>query len=259
MKWETFYDAMQSADSADQLFGIVKNYAHDLGFEYVSYVMSIPSLNGSLKWVRFGAFPDGWEQRYLAQNYAEIDPLLRRGVNSIDPLIWSQNFFASAPQIWADAVKYGLKVGISQPCWAAQGVFGLLSFVRSGPALTPGEISMLRRQLQMVTNLLHLSMYERVDVPAISCIGDVSLTLREREILRWTSEGKTAEIIGTILNISTRTVNFHISNVLTKLVAVNKVQAVAKARTFVSSDLFQCPSAVCTDGHFLRLSGLRFP
>ncbi|ACN99999.1 transcriptional activator [Brucella melitensis bv. 2 str. 63/9] len=232
MKWETFYDAMQSADSADQLFGIVKNYAHDLGFEYVSYVMSIPSLNGSLKWVRFGAFPDGWEQRYLAQNYAEIDPLLRRGVNSIDPLIWSQNFFASAPQIWADAVKYGLKVGISQPCWAAQGVFGLLSFVRSGPALTPGEISMLRRQLQMVTNLLHLSMYERVDVPAISCIGDVSLTLREREILRWTSEGKTAEIIGTILNISTRTVNFHISNVLTKLVAVNKVQAVAKARTF---------------------------
>ncbi|EFM58864.1 Transcriptional activator, LUXR family protein [Brucella sp. BO2] len=168
----------------------------------------------------------------MAQNYAEIDPLLRRGVNSIDPLIWSQNFFASAPQIWADAVKYGLKVGISQPCWAAQGVFGLLSFVRAGPALTPGEISMLRRQLQMVTNLLHLSMYERVDVPAISCIGDVSLTLREREILRWTSEGKTAEIIGTILNISTRTVNFHISNVLTKLVAVNKVQAVAKARTF---------------------------
>lgn len=123
-------------------------------------------------------------------------------------------------------------MGISQPCWAAQGVFGLLSFVRAGPALTPGEISMLRRQLQMVTNLLHLSMYERVDVPAISCIGDVSLTLREREILRWTSEGKTAEIIGTILNISTRTVNFHISNVLTKLVAVNKVQAVAKARTF---------------------------
>lgn len=75
-------------------------------------------------------------------------------------------------------------------------------------------------------------MFELVNVPRLNCAGEVCLTAREREILRWTSEGKTAEIIGAILNISTRTVNFHISNVLTKLVAVNKVQAVAKARTF---------------------------
>lgn len=91
---------------------------------------------------------------------------------------------------------------------------------------------MLRRQMQIAANLLHLSMYEHLDVPTMNCVSEVNLTMREREILRWTSEGKTAEIIGTILNISTRTVNFHISNVLTKLVAVNKVQTVAKARTF---------------------------
>jgi LuxR family transcriptional regulator/LuxR family quorum-sensing system transcriptional regulator SolR len=75
-------------------------------------------------------------------------------------------------------------------------------------------------------------MYEHLDVPTMNCVSEVNLTAREREILHWASEGKTSEIIGAILNISTRTVNFHISNVLTKLVAVNKVQAVAKARTF---------------------------
>lgn len=232
MKWDDFYDTMQSAGNAENLFSQVESYAERLGFQYVSYVMRVPSLNGSARWFRFETLPEDWQKHYAAKKYAEIDPLIKRGVNSIDPLVWSAKLFADAPQIWSDAQDFGLKVGISQPCWAAQGVFGMLGFLREKPALSPGETSMLRRQMQIVTNLLHLAMYEHLDVPAISCIAEVNLTSREREILRWTSEGKTAEIIGAILNISTRTVNFHIGNVLTKLVAVNKVQAVAKARTF---------------------------
>lgn len=232
MKWEFLCDAMQSADNADQLFEYVKDFAHEIGFQHVCYVMSVPSLNGTVKWVRYEDMPDGWCDLYTARKYVEIDPLIRLGLNSIEPLIWSQKLFNDAPQLWADAQSFGLKVGISQPCWAAQGVFGMLTLLRTGPALTEGEIALLRRQLQMITNILHLSMYELVDVPHINRANEVCLTAREREILRWTSEGKTAEIIGAILNISTRTVNFHISNVLTKLVSVNKVQAVAKARTF---------------------------
>ncbi|MGN6666559.1 MAG: transcriptional activator protein SolR, partial [Trinickia sp.] len=55
------------------------------------------------------------------------------------------------------------------------------------------------------------------------------LTPRECEVLCWTGEGKTACEIGQILNISERTVNFHVNNVLLKLNATNKVQAVVKA------------------------------
>ncbi|MDH7784520.1 DNA-binding CsgD family transcriptional regulator [Ochrobactrum sp. 19YEA23] len=232
MKWELLCDAMQSADNADKLFEYVKKYAREIGFDHVSYVMSVPSLNGAVKWVRHEDMPKGWTELYTAKKYVEVDPLVRLGLHSIDPLVWSPKLFADTPQLWADLQSYGLKVGISQPCWAAQGVFGMLTFLRSGQPLTAAEVTALRRQLQMVTNLLHLSMFTLVNVPRMNCASEVCLTAREREILRWTSEGKTAEIIGAILNISTRTVNFHISNVLTKLVAVNKVQAVAKARTF---------------------------
>jgi LuxR family quorum-sensing system transcriptional regulator SolR len=48
-------------------------------------------------------------------------------------------------------------------------------------------------------------------------------------VLRWTGEGKTSYEIGKILSISERTVNFHVNNVLSKLAATNKVQAVVKA------------------------------
>jgi LuxR family transcriptional regulator/LuxR family quorum-sensing system transcriptional regulator SolR len=58
---------------------------------------------------------------------------------------------------------------------------------------------------------------------------DQIITLREREILRWTGDGKTAEDISIILNITPRTVHFHMNNVLNKLIVSNKVHAVMKA------------------------------
>ncbi|MCL2893927.1 helix-turn-helix domain-containing protein [Brenneria tiliae] len=56
-----------------------------------------------------------------------------------------------------------------------------------------------------------------------------SLTLREIEIMRWASEGKTSSDIGKILVLSTSTINFHIANILEKLAVPNKVAAIAKA------------------------------
>ncbi|AWG45906.1 hypothetical protein AM586_28055 [Massilia sp. WG5] len=57
----------------------------------------------------------------------------------------------------------------------------------------------------------------------------VVLTAREKEVLKWTADGKTSEEAAGILNISVNTVNFHIKQTLTKLNAVNKTQAVVKA------------------------------
>jgi LuxR family transcriptional regulator, quorum-sensing system regulator BjaR1 len=55
------------------------------------------------------------------------------------------------------------------------------------------------------------------------------LTPREREILRWAADGKTAWEVSVILNISERTVKFHLIQASQKLNAVNRTAAVAKA------------------------------
>lgn len=57
------------------------------------------------------------------------------------------------------------------------------------------------------------------------------LSERERQVLRWTAVGKTSSETGTILGISARTVNYHMTSILLKLNAVNKTQAVVKAVT----------------------------
>jgi DNA-binding CsgD family transcriptional regulator len=57
-----------------------------------------------------------------------------------------------------------------------------------------------------------------------------SLTPRETDVLRWIAAGKTNWEISQILRLSERTVKFHLSNAFGKLNAVNRAQAVVKAR-----------------------------
>ena len=55
----------------------------------------------------------------------------------------------------------------------------------------------------------------------------VSLTAKERDVLKWVIEGKTSWEIGKILATSERTVKFHLKNVYAKLNVCNRAQAVA--------------------------------
>ena len=55
------------------------------------------------------------------------------------------------------------------------------------------------------------------------------LTLREVEVLRWCAEGNTAEEVGDVLTLKSRTVNFHIKNAVRKMGARNKMSAVVQA------------------------------
>lgn len=62
-------------------------------------------------------------------------------------------------------------------------------------------------------------------------VGDASaqLTMREAEVVRWTSEGKTSAEIAIILGLSEHTVISHITSSARKLNAVNRVHMIAIA------------------------------
>jgi DNA-binding NarL/FixJ family response regulator len=57
----------------------------------------------------------------------------------------------------------------------------------------------------------------------------VALNGRELECLTWSARGKTSPEIATILNLSKRTINFHIENACRKLNVSTRTEAVAKA------------------------------
>ena len=56
-----------------------------------------------------------------------------------------------------------------------------------------------------------------------------SLTDRERDVVRWSAEGKTVEDIAVILDISPHTVGEHLKNVRRKLGTINAAHTIAVA------------------------------
>jgi len=58
---------------------------------------------------------------------------------------------------------------------------------------------------------------------------DIGLTRREVEVLKWTADGKSAQEIADILNVTKHVVDFHIKNAIYKLKTANKTAAVVKA------------------------------
>ena len=60
-------------------------------------------------------------------------------------------------------------------------------------------------------------------------VQHVSITSRELEVLRLAAQGKSNKEIGTLLNITEGTVKTHVANVLEKLDAMDRTQAVTTA------------------------------
>lgn len=57
----------------------------------------------------------------------------------------------------------------------------------------------------------------------------IALSQRELEVLTWAARGKTSDEIASILDLSKRTVDFHIDNARLKLDVTSRTQAAAKA------------------------------
>ena len=108
------------------------------------------------------------------------------------------------------------------------GEMGLISLARSATSLSAAELDETEAKLVWVSHAANgviANLAAQKNAPKMAR----DLTEREREVLRWTSLGKTSSEIGIILGITTRTINFHVTTIMVKLDAVNKTQAVVKA------------------------------
>lgn len=69
----------------------------------------------------------------------------------------------------------------------------------------------------------------RSPVPTAEPAPSVRLTDREVEALTWSARGKSSTDIAVLMQVSERTVNFHIDNAIRKLGVATRIQAAVKA------------------------------
>ncbi len=220
--------AFRDITSEHELFDKARAIAATLGFDYCAYGMQLPLSIAQPKLIMLNNYDAGWQQAYMDNNYLLKDPTVRHCQKSLDPLSYSDKVFKDAPDLWEDAQSFGLKVGLVQSCRNAQGVAGMITLARSHDQMDILEQRAHEEKLYWLAQSMHLGIsrivYERETPEAAT-----QLSQRETEVLRWTAEGKTSFEISLILNISERTVNFHIANTMQKLNATNKIAATIRA------------------------------
>lgn len=216
------------APCEQQIFDQIIAATHDLGFEYCGYGIRFPFPISKPKVFTLFEYPRQWAERYHQAGYVNVDPTVLHGRRSREPLTWSDEVFAAAPQLWAEAQSCGLRFGWAQSSLDANGVVGMLSLSRSNEALSENELETKEARMRWLVNVAHLALTDAL-APKLRGDQDIRLTSRELEVLKWTADGKTSGDIAQILAISSDTVNFHVQNATAKLGASNKTAAVVKA------------------------------
>ena len=132
-------------------------------------------------------------------------------------------------EFWEEAQAFGLQAGLSFAVHEQPGVTGIFSLARDKVLDLQGQdLAALIGRAQMFASLLHHAV-ARIDLPKLLPQQNATLTAREQECLKWAADGKTAWEIGQILSIAERTAVFHVNNVIQKMGAANKTQAIVRA------------------------------
>lgn len=225
---EDSLNALLCIDSEQMLFDRIAAAAKSLGFEYCAYGIRMPVPISRPKVAMFSNYTVQWQHCYNERGYLLVDPTVQHALKSTLPIVWSNQLFESAHEMWEEARSYGLRFGWAQASRDASGAVGLLSLARSAEELTSQELAAGQAQMSWLVQYAHAAM-ARLLAPKLAPESQIALTAREKEVLRWTAEGKTAYEISQILSVTERTVNFHINNVIAKLGTSNKTQAAVKA------------------------------
>ena len=120
------------------------------------------------------------------------------------------------------ALEFGLVRGLSLPIHGLDGLETCFSVSGKEPEFTG--------RTRPALHLMMMYTYERIrQIVQRETAAENPLTPREREVLCWAANGKSAAETGEIMTITERTVNAHASSAMAKLEACSRTQAVVRA------------------------------
>lgn len=175
-----------------------------------------------------------WMEHYAKLNLRGNDPVVQYLVENNSPVLWNdlknRGDYAKEEhlEVLREASDFGLCYGVSVPCRASD-CLGVLSFANTDEGAKEHYDDLMLYGSVLSNHLMDQMRQAHKVQPEAETTGADLLTQREIDCLFWASEGKTAWEIGQILEISERTVVFHLTNVVNKLDSSSRQHAISKA------------------------------
>jgi DNA-binding CsgD family transcriptional regulator len=215
---------------------VVKAIVQGLGFDSFAYALTTsirPDKEAQL--FLFTTMPPEWMVIYDQKAYVEVDPRMQLVYKSTMPVLWDQKDFRGqstrVDEFLDDAAKYGTLSGLVYVLYDVDHGGIVIVFNSRIPDVDPMRLQLIQRNLPDLLTFGHYFhewfMKAIIEKGLPSRLKDVPLSPRECEVLRHVAHGLTTDDIAGKLEISERTVQFHLDAVRTKLGAANRQEAVA--------------------------------
>ncbi len=227
----SFQEKIEECKTLEEAESICLEFSREFRWEYYLFgVVAATSLSAP-KITTITNYPDEWWLYYFKEEMQKSDPVVKYCFERFAPIRWDklmkmeQYNSPAAEKLMARARELGLVNGMSIPIKSPSGDVAIFSLATSNNDDIENRFMESLFPAQAFSNFL-FEAYTRFQANTNETI---KLTPRENECLFWACEGKTAWEISKILDVSERTVIFHMTGAAKKLGASNRQHAVAKA------------------------------
>jgi LuxR family transcriptional regulator, quorum-sensing system regulator BjaR1 len=222
-----FVDAIEATDSFTGVVTQFEKIIGDLGFH--AYIMArVPTTGESLAQLTVAnGWPAQWSELYNRENFHAVDPVPRHCFNTLNPFEWKDAPYdrehdLAAHNVMMRARDFRLHDGFCIP----------IHYDDATAAVSiAGERPYLDAETRSALHLIGVFTHSRLRALARPALAQPARRLSEieAEVLRWAARGKTAWETGRILQLSERTVRWHLEEAQRKLMTKNKTATVALA------------------------------
>jgi len=225
---DEFIELTTTARNSAELENLFKRAIEQEGYQNFGFATA---RNNRVERIIWTEFPKGYVAEYRDRHWDSIDPVLHYASNTVRPFCWVdalEKIKLSRKQsvFLHECGELGVHSGLTIPLHAPGNQIDFFSLSLRHEREAPRHRIPFLYALTVQTWLRHHELTDEFDV---SVPEPPLLTPRELECLKWTKDGKTNWEIGSILSISERTVEFHLSNAMRKLGASNRILAIVVA------------------------------
>ncbi len=178
-----------------------------------------------------------WHTYFHDMGYEGVDEESRHARKSVIPVVWVvKEQLAKAKgraiEMFEDALKFGMKSGLSVPVHGPDNQFSILSLQHKDEFIR----EYLDEHPEIYGRIYEFVIYyhhalTKLLICEVRANSASNLTKRELQCLALTAKNKSAQQVADELGIKKRTVDFHIENVNKKLGTKNKYESVRIAST----------------------------
>jgi len=216
-------DAFAGIYSEQLLFRKISDIAASLGAACCAYGIRMPFPLSRRPAALFNNYPTGWKPLLPTPGSFNANGGILQASDAAMP-----DLLALPPRLCSGRPDM---IPLYECAWSARhrcGANALLTVIVDASLALDEAAAPQRLALAELAQRAHPAM-GRLLMAALTPEAEAAITVREKEVLIWTADGKSVHEISRILQVTESTVNFHVRNAISKLDASNRTHAAVKA------------------------------